>query len=599
MLIHGRSGWTLATLMGGLTLAITGVAMIGISAASDNQTSTVRRVSCPDVAGRLPDVPSQAQAEVSRNLTELQTDIAATNDRLTATDGASDPNFVQNAILGPLASQRTAIIDRIALAIGRSAPRPALDVAALSTCVVTTGNAAPAPVRTDAARSTRAPASRTAAARRTAALSSPATTGAARAAEALPPVAKPAATRPPTAPPVATRQTTPDLASTNNKIDDRGLAAAVALGIVVATAGWLRPRLRPSRSPQPTVSRNSRVLIAVGAVMAVAAAVTPPPWATLLALMAAGLAVVVVCYPAHFLTFFPLAFMSGGTTRGGYSRRHRYTFASLEQLSAALGYADPTRLRRRTHPGLTRAIQATSLVLQLAVAHNRAKALARDAGSCLASAADLTADLDRATGLAEALDRGLSIDLESSRDLARSIARPVGSRIERRVDLTLANDLAGDLGHNLDTAIGLVRDLGYGLDLVHLARERTRDLALDLAALQQQRDDFTRADLSTADLSGVDLDGVVWSRGGTRWPHGWMARVVEESVEEPPGTGVFEIRTTSLHTDAVLPAHSPGTDFPADNVARRVTAQAGARISRPGCRESAVRTGPASCRRRR
>jgi hypothetical protein len=76
------------------------------------------------VASRLPAIPAQVQAEVSRNLTELQTDIAAANARLRTSDGAGDPNFVQNAILGPLASKRVAIIDRIAIAIGRSAEKP-------------------------------------------------------------------------------------------------------------------------------------------------------------------------------------------------------------------------------------------------------------------------------------------------------------------------------------------------------------------------------------------------------------------------------------------------------------------------------------------
>lgn len=92
-------------------------------------------ISCPDVAGRLPAIPAQAQAEVNRNLALLNTQIAEANRRLETSVGQGGVNFVQNAILGPLEDKRFATINRIATAIGRNAARPAgLD--ALAPCAL-------------------------------------------------------------------------------------------------------------------------------------------------------------------------------------------------------------------------------------------------------------------------------------------------------------------------------------------------------------------------------------------------------------------------------------------------------------------------------
>ncbi|OXM61440.1 hypothetical protein CF165_38905, partial [Amycolatopsis vastitatis] len=46
------------------------------------------------------------------------------NNRLQTTVGQGGPNFVQNAILGPLEDKRVATINRIATAIGRNAAKP-------------------------------------------------------------------------------------------------------------------------------------------------------------------------------------------------------------------------------------------------------------------------------------------------------------------------------------------------------------------------------------------------------------------------------------------------------------------------------------------
>lgn len=80
-------------------------------------------VACPDVRGRLPQVPGQARAEVDRTLALLESQIAEANRRLAA-EGRNGGEFIDNAILGPLADKRTAALNRIATAIGRVAQRP-------------------------------------------------------------------------------------------------------------------------------------------------------------------------------------------------------------------------------------------------------------------------------------------------------------------------------------------------------------------------------------------------------------------------------------------------------------------------------------------
>ncbi|GAA3781198.1 hypothetical protein GCM10022403_014660 [Streptomyces coacervatus] len=99
-------------------------------------SSAAGTITCPDVASKLPAIPASAQAEVTRNLTLLQTQIDEANKRLQSTVGQGGPNFVQNAILGPLADKRKSTVDRIAIAIGRTAAKPTgLD--SLAACTLT------------------------------------------------------------------------------------------------------------------------------------------------------------------------------------------------------------------------------------------------------------------------------------------------------------------------------------------------------------------------------------------------------------------------------------------------------------------------------
>lgn len=84
-------------------------------------TPTVR---CPSVRDQLPGVARRALAEVNRNLAELDRQISEANQRLVTSQGQGGPDFTGNAILGPLKAKRTAVLDRIAVAIGRTAQRP-------------------------------------------------------------------------------------------------------------------------------------------------------------------------------------------------------------------------------------------------------------------------------------------------------------------------------------------------------------------------------------------------------------------------------------------------------------------------------------------
>ncbi len=82
------------------------------------------RIVCPDVRAQLPPVPAGARANVDRELGVLDQQIAEAEQRLATSAGQGGPNFVQNAIVGPLRDKRVAVLDRIEIAIGREAPRP-------------------------------------------------------------------------------------------------------------------------------------------------------------------------------------------------------------------------------------------------------------------------------------------------------------------------------------------------------------------------------------------------------------------------------------------------------------------------------------------
>ncbi|MEV5632967.1 hypothetical protein [Micromonospora tulbaghiae] len=98
-------------------------------------SAAAQTVNCPTVRDKLPTVPAAAAAQVERELANLDQEIARQNERLArlAVRPEGGPNFVDNAILGPLRSKRTAVLDRIEIAFNRiGAQRPDLD--ALAAC---------------------------------------------------------------------------------------------------------------------------------------------------------------------------------------------------------------------------------------------------------------------------------------------------------------------------------------------------------------------------------------------------------------------------------------------------------------------------------
>ncbi|SER12881.1 hypothetical protein SAMN05216188_10820 [Lentzea xinjiangensis] len=108
-------------LVAGVAVAATLTAVTAAVALAGGGSETGAIV-CPQPA--LPAVPARAQAEVQRELANLDRQLAEANDRLRTSAGEGGPDFVRNAILGPLASKRTAALDRIEIAVGRAGERP-------------------------------------------------------------------------------------------------------------------------------------------------------------------------------------------------------------------------------------------------------------------------------------------------------------------------------------------------------------------------------------------------------------------------------------------------------------------------------------------
>ncbi|MFD0689912.1 DUF1996 domain-containing protein [Actinomadura fibrosa] len=142
-----------AALAAGSGLVLAALPVSGTAASASASASAAQTVTCPSVADRLPAVPARAQAEVDRNLALLDTQIKEANARLVSSAGEGGPNFVQNAILGPLRDKRVATLNRIATAIGRQGTRPeGLDALAACTVSGTPGSASGTPSPTGTAQ---------------------------------------------------------------------------------------------------------------------------------------------------------------------------------------------------------------------------------------------------------------------------------------------------------------------------------------------------------------------------------------------------------------------------------------------------------------
>ncbi|MFI6096190.1 hypothetical protein ACIA8G_11580 [Lentzea sp. NPDC051213] len=118
---HARPERGKLVLVAGIAVAATLTAVTAVAAFAGGEGSG-QSIACPQPV--VPAVPAQAQAEVQRELANLDKQIAEANNRLRTSAGEGGPNFVQNAILGPLASKRVAALNRIETAIGRVAAKP-------------------------------------------------------------------------------------------------------------------------------------------------------------------------------------------------------------------------------------------------------------------------------------------------------------------------------------------------------------------------------------------------------------------------------------------------------------------------------------------
>ncbi|MGW6443034.1 hypothetical protein [Lentzea sp. NPDC055074] len=108
-------------IVAGVAVAATLTAVTAAVAFAGGETGS-SSIACPQPV--VPAVPAAAQAEVQRELANLDKQIAEANNRLRTSAGEGGPNFVQNAILGPLKDKRVAALNRIETAIGRVAAKP-------------------------------------------------------------------------------------------------------------------------------------------------------------------------------------------------------------------------------------------------------------------------------------------------------------------------------------------------------------------------------------------------------------------------------------------------------------------------------------------
>ncbi|GLY04523.1 hypothetical protein [Actinoplanes sp. NBRC 101535] len=130
---NSRSGGRKWLVGGGV--AVVAVTSVGVGLGVASAAEGVPTVNCPQVVINV-DIPAKAKAEVDQNLALLDTQIAEANKRLVDTQGQGGANFIQNAILGPLAGKRESAINRIEIAIGRQGEKPDLNAAGLSKCTL-------------------------------------------------------------------------------------------------------------------------------------------------------------------------------------------------------------------------------------------------------------------------------------------------------------------------------------------------------------------------------------------------------------------------------------------------------------------------------
>ncbi|MFH9015074.1 DUF1996 domain-containing protein [Streptomyces sp. NPDC017943] len=96
----------------------------------------IATIQCPDVGQKLTSVPNRARRGVDKELANLDKQISEAYSRLASTRRAQagDPGFVDNAILGPLRSKRTAALDRIGINIRRVGGKAPRNLGQLAKC---------------------------------------------------------------------------------------------------------------------------------------------------------------------------------------------------------------------------------------------------------------------------------------------------------------------------------------------------------------------------------------------------------------------------------------------------------------------------------
>ncbi|MEW2514383.1 DUF1996 domain-containing protein [Streptomyces sp. NPDC046870] len=98
----------------------------GTDASGRVLSSGMATIDCPDVGGRLTDVPDAARPEVDRELAALDQQIAAAYQQVQQAGraGGQDAGSAGDTIMKPLEEKRSESIGRIADALGRSGERP-------------------------------------------------------------------------------------------------------------------------------------------------------------------------------------------------------------------------------------------------------------------------------------------------------------------------------------------------------------------------------------------------------------------------------------------------------------------------------------------
>ncbi|GGK56032.1 DUF1996 domain-containing protein [Streptomyces flaveus] len=124
---------------GGGLLAANIYASAGEENSQQNAQTTaagVATIKCPDVGQQLTDVPDGARQGVDQELAKLDQQVTEAYKRLADTRQAQagDSGYVDNAILGPLKSKRTATIDRIGINIRNAGGQPPQGAEQMAQC---------------------------------------------------------------------------------------------------------------------------------------------------------------------------------------------------------------------------------------------------------------------------------------------------------------------------------------------------------------------------------------------------------------------------------------------------------------------------------